>query len=75
MGIEPLGSMMTVQAQGTVTTKPATPAQKTSEYTTANVQPTEKIDPMTRIVEGAQGKSQHGNSADPNGEQQRTPGK
>lgn len=73
MGIEPLGSMMSVQAQGNVTTKPVAPTQKASEYTTANVQPAEQIDPMTRVVEGTQGKSQHNNAADQNGEQQHAP--
>lgn len=72
MAMEPLGSVMSVQAQGIVTQKPAAPAQKTAEYTATNVQPTEKIDPMTQVVENAQGKNQHNNSTNQNGEQQTT---
>lgn len=70
MVMEPLGSVMSVQAQGIVTQKPAVPVQKTAEYTTANVQPAEKIDPMTKVVENTQGKDEYNNSANQGREQQ-----
>lgn len=56
--IEPLGSVMSLQAQGTVTQKPVAPVEKTAEYTANTTQPVEKIDATTAVVENAQGKAQ-----------------
>lgn len=70
MGIEPLGSVMSVQAQGSVSTKPVAPAQKAAEYTSADVQPVEKVDPTISVVEHAQSRNQHNGASQQNGEQQ-----
>lgn len=66
MAIEPLGSVMTVQAQGSVAQKPAVQEKNAESYTTTNVEPVEKLDKMTNVVENSQGKgsadaSQQGN--------------
>ncbi len=71
MAMEPLGSVMSVQAQSTVSVKPATPAEKPVEYSSANVAQAEKIDNTTVVVENAQGKEQH-NATEQNNEQQAT---
>lgn len=71
MAIEPLGSVMSVQVQSTATQKPAAPAEKAAEYTNTNVQPVEKIDAATTVVENAQSKGQH-NTAEQNSEQRTT---
>lgn len=71
MAIEPLGSVMSVQAQSTVTQKPAVSAEKAAEYTNANVAPVEKIDATTSVVENAQGRGQY-NASEQGGEQQTT---
>ena len=74
MTIEPISSIMTVQAQNTSAVKNATTKVTTeenaSEYNSANVKPIDKIDQTTAVVENAQGKEQSNTSADPNGEQQ-----
>ena len=54
MAIEPLGSVMSVQAQGTATQKPVTTEKV--EIPTNTVQPVEKVDQTTSVVENAQGK-------------------
>lgn len=71
MTIEPLGSVMSVQAQGTATQKPVTTAEKPEEYDSKSVQPAEKIDVTTAVVENAQGKAKQG-TAEQNNEQQTT---
>lgn len=68
MAIEPLGSVMSVQAQSTVTQKPVVPVERPVEYTSANVQPAEKIDATTAVVENAQSKTQY--NAEQSGDQQ-----
>ena len=65
MTIEPISSIMTVQAQNTSAARNAA-----TKVTTANVKPIDKIDQTTAVVENAQGKEQSNTSADPNGEQQ-----
>lgn len=70
MAIEPIGSMMSIQAQGTVIQKPVAQTEKTAEeYSNANVQPVNKVDKTTRIVENAEEKSQADNGKQ-NAEQQ-----
>lgn len=66
MTIEPLGSVMTVQAQGTVVQKPAVQEKSPESYTTSNVEQVEMPDKATSVVENSQGKgsadaSQQGN--------------
>lgn len=74
MTIEPISSIMTVQAQNTAAAKNAatkvTTEENASEYNPANVKPIDEIDQTTAVVENAQGKEQSNTSADPNGEQQ-----
>ena len=74
MTIEPISSIMTVQAQNTAAAKNAatkvTTEENASEYNPANVKPIDKIDQTTAVVENAQGKEQSNTSADPNREQQ-----
>ncbi len=75
MTIEPISSIMTVQAQNTAAAKNAllqkvTTEENASEYNPANVKPIDNIDQTTAVVENAQGKEQSNTSADPKGEQQ-----
>lgn len=73
MAIEPISSMMTVQAQGSVTTKVQTPAQtEKPENAASSVQAAEKIDKTTNIVENAQEKGQAGTEEQQGKEQQAT---
>ena len=73
MTIEPISSVMTVQAQNTAaarnTTK-VTTEDNTSEYNPANVQAADKIDQTTAVVENAQSREQNAASNDAGGEQQ-----
>lgn len=62
MAIEPLGSVMSVQAQGTVTQKPVTTEKV--EIPANPVQPVEKVDKTTSVVENAQNKGQESNSSE-----------
>lgn len=55
MAIEPLGSVMTVQAQGTTVQKQTVQEKPAEEYN-ANVEPAEKLDKTTNVVENSQGK-------------------
>lgn len=75
MAIEPISSMMTVQAQGSVASKvqSAAPAEKTdsSNIGRQTVQAAEKVDKTTNIVENAREKGQSG-SADTQGREQQT---
>lgn len=66
MGIEPISSMMTVQAQGSVVQKTQAPAQtERPENADSSVQVAEQVDHTTNVVENAGEKGQTGN-----GEQQ-----
>lgn len=57
MAIEPIGSIMTVQAQTAAPVKPAKVAAETAEeYSNVNVQETDQLDKMTSVVENAQEK-------------------
>lgn len=66
MAIEPLGSMMSLQVQNTVSVKPA--AEKTVESPNVAVQPAQAIDKTTAVVESAQSKGQE-NTTEQNNEQ------
>lgn len=68
MAIEPLGSVMSVQAQAVTPAKPV--ATEKTEISMNPVQPVEKVDKTTQVVENAQGKG-HGN-AEQGAEQQAT---
>lgn len=67
MAIEPLGSVMSAQAQTAVTPKTAAPVERPAEYSSASVQAVEKVDATTVVVENTQNGTQY--SA---GEQQAT---
>ncbi len=58
MAIEPLGSVMSVQAQTVSAPKQTVTVEKPAEYSSSNVQPTEKVDATTVVVENAQNKGQ-----------------
>ena len=63
MGIEPISSMMTVQAQGSAVHKTQAPVQaEKPESADSSVQAAEKVDQTTSIVENARekGKSENG---------------
>ncbi|MCI8433567.1 MAG: flagellar protein FlaG [Lachnospiraceae bacterium] len=63
MGIEPISSMMTVQAQGSAVQKTRAPVQaEKPESADSSVQAAEKVDQTTSIVENARekGKSENG---------------
>ena len=74
MTIEPISSVMTVQAQNTAAAKNTvtkiTTEENPSEYNPANVNAADKLDQTTAVVENAQSKDQNNTSADQNGEQQ-----
>ena len=70
MTIEPISSVMTVQAQGSVVQKPQAPVQtEKPENANSSVQAAEQIDKTTSIVENAQEKGQ-ADSGEQNKEQQ-----
>ena len=59
MTIEPISSVMTVQAQGSVVQKPQAPVQtEKPESADSSVQAAEQVDRTTSIVENAQEKGQ-----------------
>ncbi len=63
MGIEPISSMMSVQAQGSAVQKTQAPVQaEKPESADSSVQAAEKVDQTTSIVENARekGKSENG---------------
>lgn len=72
MAIEPVSSIMTVQAQGSVVQKPKAPTQteKPTEGTSGSAQTAEPVDKVTRVVENAQEKGQSGGSEEQAKEQQ-----
>lgn len=63
MTIEPISSMMTVQAQGSAVQKPqaAEPVERPEEVS-SNVQAADKVDQTTNVVENAKEKGQSGSS-------------
>lgn len=69
--IEPLGSIMSVQAQGSATQKTVAPAERPVEYTSADSQAVDKIDMTTAVVENVQSRGQH-SASEQNAEQQAT---
>ena len=73
MTIEPISSIMTVQAQNTSAVKNATTKVTTeenaSEYNSANVKPIYKTDQKAAVVENAQATEQRNASARPDEEQ------
>ena len=73
MAIEPISSMMTVQAQGSVVQKTHAPAQaEKPENAESSVPAAEKIDRTTNVVENAQEKGQAGSEEQQGKEQQAT---
>lgn len=68
MAIEPLSSVMSIQAQGSVTPKPVTIEK--AEVPSNPVQPVEVVDKTTPVVENTQGKNQ--GNANQNQDQQAT---
>ena len=58
MAIEPLGSMMTIQAQGTQISKPVA-IEKAAPLPETAVQPAQAIDKTTPVVENAKSKEQN----------------
>ena len=74
MTIEPISSVMTVQAQNTSaarnTASKTTTEENTNEYSSANVKETDKIDKTTSVVENAKGKEQNNASSNPESDQQ-----
>lgn len=76
MGIEPISSMMTVQAQGSVVQRTQAPVQaERPENADSSVQMAEQVDQTTNVVENAQEKGQtesgeqQGKSQQPTNEQ------
>ena len=70
MTIEPISSVMTVQAQGSVVQKPQAPVQvEKPENSNSSVQAAEQVDKTTSIVENAQEKGQ-ADSGEQNKDQQ-----
>lgn len=62
MAIEPLGSIMTVQAQTQVQPKPAAqPAKSAAEYTDVSAQDARPVDGTISIVEGSKEKGDSNN--------------
>ena len=67
MAVEPLGSVMSVQAQSAAVQKQTTTERP--EMTTNNVQPVERVDKTTAVVENSQSKGQADNTASQGQEQ------
>lgn len=71
MTIEPISSIMTVQAQGSAVQKAQTPVQaETPESVSSTVQAVEKIDQTTNVVENAREKGRADSSEQQGKEQQ-----
>ena len=64
MAIEPLGSVMSVQAQTMNTPKPVAQVEKPEISADSTVQAAEKVDKTTSVVENAQAKGQNNGSAE-----------
>ncbi len=73
MTVEPIASMMTVQAQGSVVQKPQTPVQKDRpDNADSSVPMAEQVDQTTGVVENAQEKGQANGGEQQGREQQAT---
>ena len=71
MTIEPIASVMTVQAQGSVVQKPQTPVQKDRpDNAESSVPAAQQVDRTTSVVENAQAKGQAGGEEQQGREQQ-----
>ena len=74
MTIEPISSLMTVQAQNTAaarnTVTKVTTEENPSEYNPANVKAADKLDQTTSVVENAKGKEQNNTSSNQSNDQQ-----
>ncbi len=68
MAIEPLGSMMSLQAQTTVTQRPQT-VEKPTQTVELNTQAAERVDTTTMVVENAREKGQGGSNMEQSPEQ------
>ncbi len=64
MAIEPLGSVMSVQAQTMNVSKPVAQVEKPEISADSTVQVAEKVDKTTSVVENAQSKGQNNSSAE-----------
>ena len=64
MAIEPLGSVMSVQAQTMNVSKPVVQVEKPEVSTDSTVQVAERVDKTTNVVENAQSKGQNNGSAE-----------
>lgn len=64
MAIEPLGSVMSVQAQTVNVSKPVVQVEKPEVSANSTVQAAERVDKTTSVVENAQSKGQNNSSAD-----------
>lgn len=69
VAIEPLGSIMSVQAQGAVPAKPQKAAEVQQTADDLTVQAVEKVDKTISAVENAQGKGQNNTNTHTNQEQ------
>ena len=63
MAIEPLGSVMSMQAQTVNTSKPVVRVEKPEISENSTVQAPEKVDKTTNVVENAQKKGQGNNNS------------
>ena len=73
MTVEPIASMMTVQAQGSVVQKPKTPVQTDRpDNANSSVPMAEQVDKTTSVVENAQEKGKAGGEQQQGKEQQAT---
>jgi len=73
MTVEPISSIMTVQAQGSVVQKPQAPVQtEKPESASSSVQAAVQVDRTTSVVENAQEKGQADNSDQSKEQQQAT---
>lgn len=64
MAIEPLGSVMSMQAQSVSAPKPVTQVEKPEVSANSTVQVAERVDKTTSVVENAQSKGQSNNSTE-----------
>ena len=64
MAIEPLGSVMSVQAQTMTAPKPVAQVEKPEISAESTVQTAEKVDKTTNVVENAQSKGQNNGSTE-----------
>lgn len=72
MAIEPISSMMTIQAQGSVIQKPQATSSEPVDNSAASVatQEAAKIDEAIKVIENSQEKGNSANGGDPNGKEQ-----